>query len=105
MRILSFSVKGQRLTKDKECNFSDIVAGSENYLKAKFWVSPEWYGCKKAASFWVGDQEYAVMLDEDSECFIPKEVLSEEMFKVSLTGVMGDYKITTGKTKVKQEVY
>lgn len=105
MRTLEFTVDGQRLTKRTDCDFSCIVAGSVGYLKAKFEFSEEWANCKKAASFWVGDQEYAVRLDSEDSCIIPSEALNGEMFKVSVVGVKPNYKILTTRTKVQQEVF
>lgn len=104
-RILEFDVNKQRLTKKRSCDFSNIVAGSVGYLKAKFYFSQsEWRGCKKAASFWVDDKETAVLLDKNNTCIIPPEVLMGDMFSVSVMGVRTDYKILTNKTKVRQEV-
>ena len=105
MRTLEFVVDGQRLTKKKDCNFSNLVAGSVGYLTAKFEFSYEWDGCKKAASFWVDDQEYAAMLDFRNECVIPPEALQGDSFRVSVTGVKDNYQIVSSKTKVNQEVY
>lgn len=104
-RILEFDVNKQRLTKKKSCDFSNIVAGSVGYLKAKFFFSQdEWDECKKAASFWLDEEETAVLLDDNNTCLIPSAVLMAEKFYVSVTGVRTNYKITTNKTKVKQEV-
>ena len=104
-RLLEFDVNKQRITKKRDCNFANIVAGSVGYLKAKFYFSQdEWRDCRKAASFWIGDEEHAELLDTNDSCIIPPEVLTGDMFKVSVTGVRPDYKITTNKTKVKQEV-
>lgn len=105
-RILEFDVNKQRLTKKRTCNFSNIVAGSVGYLKAKFYFSHnEWEGCKKAASFWMDEQEYAVLLDENDSCDIPPEVLTGYKFSVSVKGSRPYYKISTNKTTVRQEVY
>lgn len=104
MRILEFNVEQQRLRKAKDCDFSHIAAGTVGYLKAHFTFSPEWSGCKKAASFWVGDQENAVLLDESNGCIIPSEVLTGEKFSVSVMGVRDNYQITSTKIKIKQEV-
>lgn len=38
MRILKFHVKGQNLVKDQQCDFSGIVAETEGYLNAEFFV-------------------------------------------------------------------
>lgn len=104
MRTLEFTVDCQKLRKKSDCDFSGIVAGSVGLLHAQFYCSMEWYGCKKAASFWANGVEHAVMLDSMDCCVIPSEVLVGDRFEVSLTGVGSDLKITTNKTKVKQEV-
>ena len=104
-RLLEFEVNKQRLTKKRGCDFSNIVAGTVGYLKAKFYFSQsEWSGCRKAASFWVADTEYAALLDEDDTCVIPSEALVGDRFYVSITGKKADYRILTNRAKVKQEV-
>ena len=112
MRILEFDVKRQKITKTKGCNFKHIVAGTVGYLKAKFNFSYDgyaWNGCAKAASFWKDDVEYAVLLDENNCCMVPDEVVDGRVFHVSVTGLIKgektDYKITTNKVKITQEVY
>ena len=64
-RILKFKVKKQRLTRDRNCDFSNIVAGSVGYLRARFNLSSEWDDCVKVASFWAEEngKEHAVYLD------------------------------------------
>ena len=106
MRVLEFEVSKQRVRKRPECDFSNIVSGTTGYLKAKFHFSGlDWLGCKKAASFWLDDREYPVMLDKDNSCTIPADALIGERFYVSVMGMRGtSYKIKTGKTRVKQEV-
>lgn len=104
-RILEFEVDKQRIVKKRGCDFSNIVAGTVGYLKAKFYFSQsEWSGCKKAASFWVGEQEHAALLDECDMCIIPPEALTDERFFVSVVGLKDGCKILTNKVKVKQEV-
>ena len=104
-RILEFDVIKQRITRRKSCDFTKIVAGSSGYLRAKFYFSQsEWRGCRKAASFWLGDEEHGVLLDKNDTCLIPAEALTGSKFEVSVTGVRPDYRITTSRTKVKQEV-
>lgn len=104
MRILRFVADGQRLKKQADCDFSGLVAGSKGYLMAKFTFSDDWSGCKKAASFWVGDREYADLLDGDDSCVIPADALVGDMFEVSVIGVKPNYKIKSTRTKVRQEV-
>lgn len=104
MRTLEFTVNGQRLKKKIDCDFSGIVAGSVGYLRAKFYFSEEWDGCKKAASFWRDGFEYASILDENNSCLIDGDALTDDHFHVSVTGVKEGYSIKSGKTKVRQEV-
>lgn len=103
MRLLEFKVDKQYLKKDPDCDFTKIVAGSKNYLKAHFTFSEDWDGCKKAASFWRGKEEHAVLLMND-ECVIPEEVLVGMTFGVSVLGQKDDVQIPTNQTTVRQEV-
>lgn len=105
MRVLEFEVKKQRVLKKPGCDFSCIVSGSVGYLLAKFHFSEEWNKCeKKVASFWLGDEEHAGFIDAQGCCTIPQQALIGEEFGVSLTGVGKDYKLTTNRIKIKQEV-
>lgn len=107
MRILVFDVDKQRIIKRRGCDFDSIVAGSSGYLKAKFnFLGTDWNGCKKAASFWLDNNEYPMLLDADNSCVIPEEALTGSVFQVSVMGIRPNttYKILTNKTKVKQEV-
>lgn len=103
MRVLRFIVNNQRIYPDPKCDFSGLVKGTTGYLKALFIFSPEWNGCKTAASFWRMEREYPVIL-KNNQCEIPPEALTWDCFFVSVTGVKdnGKYIITTGKTKVSQ---
>lgn len=103
MRTLTFLVNGQSIRKDPDCDFSGLVAGTSNYLRARFIFSSEWDGCKKAASFWSVGKEYAVPVI-NGECMIPEEALARREFQVSVTGARGSYRIRTGKVRVQQEV-
>lgn len=104
MRILKFNVKSQLIAKDPDCDFSGLVAGTKNYLKAYFTFSSEWDNCILIASFWRGSKEYAVVI-ENNCCCIPEEVLTGSTFSVSVTGQHKDYRITTNRISVRQEVY
>lgn len=103
MRLLTFNVDAQHIYKDPDCDFTKIVAGSRNYLRAHFTFSPEWQDCIKVASFWRGSKEYAVLLEND-ECNIDPDALTGITFGVTVTGQRGDYRITTNRILVRQEV-
>ena len=104
MRSLDFNVDAQYISKDQNCDFTKLVAGTRNYLRAHFTFSPEWHECVRVASFWRGGKEHAVII-QNNTCDIPSEVLIGPTFRVSVTGQRGDYRITTNKVLVRQEVY
>lgn len=99
-RFLKFVVDGQMIKKTGD--FDNIVTGSKGYLFAQFILSPEWHGCKIAASFFSGGKEYPAILDENGVCEIPEQALVKRHFAVSLTGISNDYRIVTHKVFVKQ---
>ena len=105
MRTLEFEVKGQKMIKKADCDFTNIVAGSNGYLRAKFYFEPDdWLDCKKVAGFWSGGKEYAAILDGEDSCVIPKEALTRHYFLVQVTGANEYRRIKTTKTEVSQEV-
>lgn len=103
MRVLRFIVDAQHVHKDPECDFSKIVAGTKNYLKAHFTFSPEWSDCLQVASFWRGGDEHAAIV-QNGICEIPYEALVGRTFGVSLIGQKDGYRITTDRIIVRQEV-
>lgn len=103
-RTLEFVVDKQRLMKNRNCDFSRIVAGTVGYLRAKFYFSEEWEGCVKIATFESDavEEPKSVVLDIEDSCDIPAEVLTAERFYVSVLGGKTDYRINTNKSKVRQ---
>ena len=104
MRVLEFKVDKQSLKQDPNCDFTKIVAGSKNYLKAHFTFSDGWADYKKAVSFWRGKEEYAFLLEDDT-CMIPEEVLVGRTFAVSILGMKDDITVPTNRVFVIQEVF
>lgn len=76
MRVLRFSIAGQKLVRGLACDFSNIVGGSKGYLWARFTFPAEWAGFKKVAVFSYKGKEYPVGLDKANSCEIPEEVLA-----------------------------
>lgn len=101
MRILTYKVKGQRLSGTG--THSGLIAGTKGYLKAQFEFDDDWKDCVKVVSFINGD-EYAVKLDEDNACLIPHEALTSSTFKVKVEGRRSDgYRIMTGSITERQK--
>lgn len=98
MRMLNFTVEGQRLK--KEGDFSGIKAGSVNYLKCQFRSGDEdWKRSKKAAVF---NDIYPVLLDEIQSCMVPEEVSGDRSFRVQLVGQNGKTRIVTNAVLIEQ---
>lgn len=102
MRFLKFVVEGQRIRPDPACDFSGITAGTRGYLVAEFKFSSDWDRCRKAAVFTHGDETEAAPLEKCS-CVIPERILAHDYFMVSVIGEKEGYRITSGKTTVRQE--
>ena len=98
MRMLKFTVEGQKLAKCGD--FTGVTAGSKGYLRCRFELSdPEWLTAKKIAVF---NDEYAVAVSSKGECAVPDEVTDGKCFKVYLAGQNGKTRIVTNKVLIEQ---
>ena len=98
MRMLNFTVEGQRLK--KEGDFTGVTAGSKGYLRCCFALSdPEWLTAKKIAVF---NDEYAVAVSTEGECAVPDEVTDGKCFKVYLAGQNGKTRMVTNRVLIEQ---
>lgn len=104
MRTLKFIVKGQIIEKDPNCDFSNLVPGTEGYLRAQFSFSPEWHGCVKVAGFYspLGIEYDPQILYADNSCMIPADALKLKRFKVCVLGKNDHVKLVTDKETVEQ---
>lgn len=105
MRTLRFIVKGQIITQDPDCDFSDLVPGSNGYLKASFKFSSDWANMAKVATFFspMGKEYSPQVLDGSYSCLIPAEALERRTFKVQVLGKdVNGRKLTTNKLEVTQ---
>ena len=105
MRTLRFIVKDQIIEKDPNCDFSNLVPGTDGYLRAEFSFSPEWDGYAKAAVFWsmMGKLYPSRKLDSSGGCEIPAEALKKMAFKIGVVGKKGDVKLNTNKLVMRQD--
>lgn len=102
MRVLSFTVSGQRLAMDPTCDFSGIVSNSRGYLRAKFRFCSEWTGCKKVAVFTGTGAPVPVPLI-DNACDIPAEALTGSAVQVFVVGQREGKRIPTNTIEFKQK--
>lgn len=85
-RELRFKVERQIIKKSSRCDFTNLVAGSRNYLTAHFIFSEEWEGIRKIALFNVLDEKFSSEIDEEGNCDIPNEVVLLGSFYVQVIG-------------------
>lgn len=104
MRTLKFIVDNQILRQDPDCDFENLVPGTEDYLRAEFSFSPEWSGCAKVAAFhsMLGAEYPPQILRDGYSCLIPGKALQRRSFKVSVLGKKHGLKLVTNKVVVKQ---
>ena len=104
MRTLRFVVNGQKISKDNLCDFSELVAGTEGYLKAEFDFSNEWDGFTKVAAFWgMGKECEPQVLRDGKTCMIPSDALRCPIFEIGIIGKKNGCKIKTGRVQINQE--
>ena len=105
MRTLKFIVEDQIIKKDPNCDFSNLVPGTEGYIRAEFLFSNDWAGCKKVAAFYsiLGHEFEPQILEDGKSCLIPKEALQKEKFSIRVIGRAKNLKIITDKIIVIQD--
>lgn len=103
MRTLRFIVEGQIIKQDPNCDFDNLVPGTDGYLEAEFAFSPEWRDRLKVIGFYSAlGREYPPQVLKDNKCPIPKEALEKRTFKLRVIGNSGDDMIKTNKLTVHQ---
>jgi hypothetical protein len=97
-------VDNQIVKPDPNCDFENLVPGTEEYIQAEFSFSSEWNGCVKVASFWstLGKEYPAQALKDGKTCIIPIEALNRRSFKMQLIGKNKKLKLTTNKLTINQ---
>lgn len=104
MRTIKFIIDGQIIKQDPNCDFTNLIPGTEGYLQAEFSFSPEWNNCVKVASFWSknGKEYPPQILSDGKTCMIPTEAASKPSFKVGVIGKNKTMRLTTNKVVVQQ---
>lgn len=105
MRTLRFIVDKQIIKRDPNCDFDNLIPGSEGYLQAEFIFSSDWNGCAKVAAFYspMGKEYPPQVLTHGRTCMIPAEALAGSKFKVCVVGKKEGFRITTNKVTVSQK--
>lgn len=104
MRTLRFIVKNQIIEPDPNCDFSNIVPGTEGYLRVEFEFSSDWRGCTKVAQFWSGGKECEPKaLKEGRYCMVPADASVNRSFDIRVYGRRGALKLVTNEVTVIQD--
>lgn len=85
MLILKFNVRNQRLSR---FNSATVASNSYGYLKCEFnFITEDWENVSvKMANFCYRGRNYPVLIDENNQCTVPKEVIHVPTFGVSVFG-------------------
>ena len=104
MRTLKFIVDNQMIKQDPDCDFDNLIPGTEGYLRAEFSFSPEWNGFKKVVAFYsaLGNSYTPQLLLDGKTCDIPFEALKKRVFKLQVLGERSGLKIRTNKLDINQ---
>jgi hypothetical protein len=105
MRTLKFIVDDQIIKQDPNCDFTNLVPGTDGYLQAHFSFSSAWDGCVKVAAFSsaLGTEYNPQILKDGKTCVIPSEALKKQIFKVRVIGKKDGCKINTNYVIVNQD--
>lgn len=104
MRTLRFIVDDQILKPDPNCDFDNLIPGTEGYLQAEFTFSKKWNNCAKIATFWsvMGVAYGGEVLRDGKNCSIPADALKKRKFKIQIVGINRDLKLVTNKLVISQ---
>lgn len=87
MRILKFTVNGQKILHNPKSNFKDLVPDSGEELIADFNFSSEWDNTIKVAAFYNADGECQPQeLIDGMYCTVPEEAANAHWFRVRILG-------------------
>ena len=85
MMVIKFSVYNQRL---RRITSGIIPSGAYGKVKFEFdFRTDDWNAVEtKTANFYYNGENYLINLDENNQCFVPKEVIYSPSFNVSVYG-------------------
>lgn len=102
MRILRYKVQGQNIIRDRGCDFSNIIKGSNNYIRLVFEWDEQWKNKAKVISLRnANGEEVNVILQ--SKIVLQEKITKGSMFSFQIYGKEGEEKIKTNREYVEQE--
>lgn len=101
MRILRYKVQGQNIIRDSTCDFSNIVRGTNNYIKLVFEWDKDWRNKAKVISL-RNSEGVETNLAIKENALLPEVVTNGSMFSFVLYGKDNIEKIQTVREYVEQ---
>lgn len=102
MRTLKYKVQGQNIIRDSGCDFSNIIKGSNNYIRLVFEWDEQWKNKAKVISLRNADgEEVNVVLQ--SKIVLQEKTTKGSIFSFQIYGKEGEEKIQTNREYVEQE--
>lgn len=101
MRILRYKVQGQNIIRDSTCDFSNIVRGTNNYIKLVFELDKDWRNKAKVISL-RNSEGVETNLAFKENVLLPEVVTNGSMFSFVLYGKDNIEKIQTVREYVEQ---
>ena len=101
MRILRYKVQGQNIIRDSTCDFSNIVRGTNNYIKLVFEWDEDWWNKAKIISL-RNAEGIETNLAFKENVVLQEAVTNGSMFSFVLYGKDTKEKIQTVREYVEQ---
>lgn len=101
MRILRYKVEGQNIIRDNTCDFSNIVRGTNNYIKLVFEWDEDWRYKAKVISL-RNAEGIETNLAFKENVVLPEVVTNGSMFSFVLYGKDNIEKVQTVREYVEQ---
>lgn len=98
----SFNLSEQTLSKIGSCDYSNIVRGSDNYLRIVLNTDIQWNNMAKVITVrTLGEIEYNAIY-EPAGVLLPEEVTKNSYFEVIVTGKNGSQLVKTNSVIINQ---
>lgn len=102
MRDIILNLSEQTLSKIGSCDYSNIVRGSNDYLRIVLKIDIQWNNIAKVITVrTLGGIEYNAIY-ESTGILLPKEVTKNSYFEVMVTGKNGNQIVKTNSVIINQ---
>lgn len=86
MRTLKYNIVGQKIERNIECSFDNIVRGTNNYINLLFTFDTDWNNTIKVISMKNSEGQETNRVVENNQISLPLHVTDGSMFSFELYG-------------------